>query len=228
MNLKSDNGWQGIPNKDETFSGSLVDPDLTIFTASHEVSDLFLFFIRQFHETVEPIDGPIVDDWSWAWRPVRGTTNVLSCHASGTAVDINALKHPRGSFNTFTHAQVNKLREILASFRDPHTGLSIFKWGGDFHGVVDEMHFQIQGDQAAVARVHAIKETELPSVEDIWGTDQIPYTTSSYGVPYDPKHPNRSASFILSQIDRIIRVMNDRDLKQEATLAAILAALEKK
>src|SRR5690606_27057234 len=77
-----------------------------------------------------------LDDWGYAERPIRGSS-VISNHASGTAIDLNATKHPLGASGTFTSTQVTRIREILAVTRN-HV-----RWGGDYTGRKDEMHFEI-------------------------------------------------------------------------------------
>lgn len=217
--MNSDNGWPGISEKDKTYLTFVGgDENLYIRTANAEVGKIFRFLITFFHNEVETIDGPILDDWSWAYRLVRGSVGSLSCHASGTAVDLNALQHPRGVRKTFTAEQVQKLRKILARFIDPHTSRSVILWGGDFTTTVDEMHFQIRGDQAAVVRVLTILESQLPSVEDVWNADIIPYNQVGSHDPVDPKNPNRTPVVILEQMDRLIRTINDRLDKIEQAL----------
>jgi hypothetical protein len=132
-------------------------------------------FAARFHRDIESLTGGQLDDWSYAWRTVRGTATHLSCHASGTAIDLNALKHPRGVRGTFSRAEKQRLRILLDDFTDFKTGAVVIKWGGDFNApsIVDEMHFQIRGDQDALDRVkeRLLKkppEDTLPSVEDVW------------------------------------------------------------
>jgi hypothetical protein len=80
--------------------------------------------------------------WGFAYRRNRNADN-LSCHASGTAFDFNAPKHPNGKRGTFTPAQVVKIEEILDE-------AGVVAWGGHFHGTPDEMHFEIHGTPAEV------------------------------------------------------------------------------
>lgn len=75
--------------------------------------------------------------WGWQYRPNVNNPNVLSNHASGTAFDYNAPKHPNGSRNTFSSKQVFVIRSILSACQGS------VQWGGDYRGVVDEMHFEI-------------------------------------------------------------------------------------
>lgn len=93
------------------------------------------------------------DDWGWAYRPVRGKTTGFSNHASATAIDLNATQHPRGVPGTFTAAQIRAVRAILADLVDPVTSECVVRWGEDYTTTVDGMHFEINADAAAVARV---------------------------------------------------------------------------
>ena len=74
---------------------------------------------------------------------MRGTTDKLSNHASGTAIDLNAVKHPLGQVGTFEAGKVPMLRALAHKW-----GLT---WGGDYKGRKDEMHFEISIDAVKVA-----------------------------------------------------------------------------
>lgn len=149
----SENGW---PVLDAT--------ELTWFTAAHErfaaanadAAFLAQRLINRFTVEVEPLAGPVRDDWSWADRPVRGRTTGFSNHASACAWDLNATKHPRGVHGTFTAAQIKAVRAILADIRDG-TGRMVFRWGNDYtHAPIDAMHFEIvvpPADLAGAARI---------------------------------------------------------------------------
>lgn len=97
---------------------------------------------------IEPIDGGIVDDWGWAFRPVRGYTTTLSNHASGTAMDLNATKHPLGR-ETFDAKDAATMHRILKAYD------GVLRWGGDYHTRLDEMHVEIDDgiEMADVERV---------------------------------------------------------------------------
>jgi len=105
--------------------------------------DVHFFFsclMGDIDKLVEPIDeGHPADDWGASFRQNRNSNN-LSCHASGTAVDHNATQHPNGKRNTFTPTQAKKIRELC---KGAYRGL--VRWGGDFTGTPDEMHFEIIG-----------------------------------------------------------------------------------
>jgi hypothetical protein len=80
--------------------------------------------------------------WGYCYRKNRNADN-LSCHASGTAFDFNAPKHPNGRRGTFTPTQVERIEQIL-------TDVGVVAWGGHFHGTPDEQHFEIHGTPAEV------------------------------------------------------------------------------
>lgn len=98
-----------------------------------------------FHRRLEPIDRGQLDDWGYAERPIRGSTT-LSNHASGTAIDINALRHPLGAVDTFTPDQVERIHRWLKSRH------GCVRWGGDYKGRKDPMHWEIVRDVAACRR----------------------------------------------------------------------------
>lgn len=100
---------------------------------------------RRFDAEVEPI--AVGQSWGWAYRPIRGQTSGYSNHASGTAIDLNAPKHPLGRRGTFTPGQVETIHAIL---RDLDGAV---RWGGDYTRRADEMHFEINTDPATLRRV---------------------------------------------------------------------------
>lgn len=86
--------------------------------------------------------------WGYAERPIRGGTQ-LSNHASGTAIDWHAPAHPLGADNTFSNAQEAEIHQILREAE------GCVRWGGDYSGRRDEMHFELVRSEAECARVLA-------------------------------------------------------------------------
>jgi hypothetical protein len=89
-------------------------------------------------ETVEPVFGGQLDDWAYAYRPVRGYETTLSNHSSGTAVDLNATKHPLGKRGTWGKGAA-KIRHRLAW----RLYGGCIRGGLDYANRADEMHFEI-------------------------------------------------------------------------------------
>lgn len=104
-----------------------------------------------------PGAGPskVADDWSFAERPIRGSAEELSNHASGTAIDLNATQHPLGVKGTYTAAQLTAMHGIAREFVDPRTGRSVLRLGEDYTKRKDGMHIEIDADEAACARAWA-------------------------------------------------------------------------
>ena len=103
---------------------------------AESVGPLLAAFAAEFHELIEPIDEGAFDDWGYAYRMVRGDQTKLSCHSSGTAIDLNATRHPLGKVDTFPAEKVPMIRALAKKY-----GL---KWGGDFRSRKDDMHFEVE------------------------------------------------------------------------------------
>lgn len=124
-----------------------------------DVHTVLGYVAAQMHARVEPIvrsDWHAADDWGWNYRTNRNANN-LSCHASGTAIDYNATRHPNGKSGTFTLAQVREIRRILSEVG------GVVRWGGDFSGTKDEMHFEISKPATDVAKVATRLRTPAPT-----------------------------------------------------------------
>ena len=91
-----------------------------------------------FHEKVERLDVGVWDEWGYAYRPIRGGGS-YSNHASGTAMDLNATRHPLGvaTSKTFTPTQVKLIRARLRFYGGR------IDWGGDWTSRPDAMHFEL-------------------------------------------------------------------------------------
>lgn len=161
----SQNGWPVDPPRHARLVPGTADVRVTV--ADGPAGDVLMYVLSQVDKRVEDLDldstrGEL-DDWGYASRPIRGDT-VISNHASATAVDVNATRHPLGDRGTFSAAQVAEIHRILAE-----VGEGVVRWGGDYAGRVDEMHFEIDANQAAVTAAAArlaSREDDDMSAED--------------------------------------------------------------
>lgn len=138
------NGW--LASKDQAEIG--VKPFEVKGTGrklrcAESVGRLLAAFAAEFHELIEPIDEGTFDDWGYCYRMVRGDPTKLSNHSSGTAIDLNATKHPLGKAGTFPAEKVPMIQALAKKY-----GLT---WGGDYRNRKDEMHFEISIDAAKAA-----------------------------------------------------------------------------
>ena len=134
--LTSYNGWQASKDPDEIrITSYKVEGTNLKLRCAEGCGPLLAAFTAEFHELIEPLDAGALDDWGYAFRMVRGTTDKLSCHSSGTAIDLNATKHALGKIGTFPPEKVPMIRALAKKY-----GL---KWGGDYVNRKDEMHFEV-------------------------------------------------------------------------------------
>ena len=137
MNLTSYNGFPASKDPKEIGIKSYnVNGTALKLRCAESVGPLLAAFAAEFHELIESLDTGALDDWGYCYRMVRGTTDKLSNHSSGTAIDLNALKHPLGKVGTFPAEKVPMIRALAKKY-----GL---KWGGDYKSRADEMHFEIE------------------------------------------------------------------------------------
>lgn len=141
----SQNGWPAN-NVSLTKVWTIPDTQRTIRLEKGDAGYLLTHFAAWFDKNVEDIEAGQLDDWGYAERPIRGGTE-LSNHASGTAIDLNALKHGLGAVNTFSPANRDKIRTQLRVYE------GAIRWGGDYTGRKDEMHFEINASANVVGRV---------------------------------------------------------------------------
>ena len=136
MTLTSHNGWKASKDPAEIDIKSYLVPGTKVkLRCASACAPLLIGFAAEFHKLIEPIDEGALDDWGYAFRPIRGQTEKLSNHSSGTAIDLNAPKHALGLIGTFPPEKVPMIRALSKKY-----GL---KWGGDYQNRKDEMHWEI-------------------------------------------------------------------------------------
>lgn len=100
-----------------------------------------------FHENIEPLNQGQWDEWGYAKRKI-GATTLWSNHASGTACDLNATKHPQGVRGTFSAFKQRRIRRVMRRRFD-----RLVRWGGDYVQTPDDMHFEIVGNGTQIDRL---------------------------------------------------------------------------
>ena len=143
--LNSYNGWPASKDAAEIHIVSVpIEGTKIKVRCAKAVAPLIAGFCKEFHELIEPIDEGGLDDWGYAFRMVRGSTDKLSNHSSGTAIDLNATQHPLGKIGTFPAEKVPMIKALSKKY-----GLI---WGGSENWKRrDEMHWEIGLSEAKVA-----------------------------------------------------------------------------
>lgn len=142
---RSPNGWTVINSTQldrKPFPGTKVIPVPGV--RKGDVATVLHYVGSEFNNKVERLKNP--GCWGYAYRKVFGFL-VLSNHASGTAIDLNAPQHPQFRKGTFSASQVREIRKIL-KFCD-----GVVRWGGDYTLRKDEMHFEIIGNARQVDKL---------------------------------------------------------------------------
>jgi hypothetical protein len=147
----SQNGWLALTNSGSPLLHLWIIPGKRvasrILMRNGSAGFLLAHLALCFDSKVEVLAEPVLDDWGYAYRPVRGYANDLSNHASGTAVDLNATDHPLGREDTFTADEEATIERFLKRYS------GCIRWGGDYRGRKDEMHFEIDRDLSACETV---------------------------------------------------------------------------
>lgn len=147
--LTSQNGWPVLPTNSPKLHTWVIparNGQFTLRLRNGSAGFVLAHLALWFAEVIEPVAGKVLDDWGYALRPVRGQTNGYSNHAAGCAEDLNSLEHQLGQSATFTTKQYAAIRARLRWMR------GVIRWGGDYNGRKDEMHFEVVQSLEATER----------------------------------------------------------------------------
>lgn len=134
--VASQNGWRA---NDRSVIASYDLPGGKIALRRGSVGQVIAWVGRRWHTEVEGLLWP--GCWGYAERPIRGGVQ-LSNHASGTAADWCAPRHPLGTAPAanFSGPQIAAVRRIMAD--TAVDGRPLIRWGGDYVGRKDGMHVE--------------------------------------------------------------------------------------
>lgn len=163
--MKSQNGLP-VPTTAATVAadiGTYTVPGTTetIRLRKGAVATVLLYVLARFNAEVERLAGNPHDEWGFVVRNVRGSSTSISNHSSGSAADANAAEHPLGTL-TFSKAKIAAIHKIIADCQ------GVVRWGGDYSGRKDQMHFEINASEARVealaAKIGHIQEDDMPEI----------------------------------------------------------------
>lgn len=160
----SQNGWSA--NDRSVIQTYTVGNGIRVSLRKGDAGFLLQDFANWFDKNIRDIDPGQLDDWGYAERPIRGG-EALSNHASGTAIDLNATKWPLGRDASIylTADEIRRVRERLALYE------GALRWGQEYTGRKDPMHFEINANAAKVAQVatkiRMMGDDDMPSAHEV-------------------------------------------------------------
>lgn len=130
-----------------------------IAMAKGPTSTVLLYVADRYNREVEKLH----EGWCWGYasRDIIGS-NVISNHASGTAIDLNAPLHPLSTdpASNFSPAQIEACHRIVDSCIIG--GVHAIRWGGDYNSRKDGMHWEINAPLVVITALVLRLSTPLP------------------------------------------------------------------
>lgn len=217
----SQNGWP-VVTKADCDQGPFAGVAFPNGILAGDVAAIARWQLARYVATVEPLKAGSC--WGWFNRAIRGSTTI-SNHASATAWDINADEHPLGTSPgaSFSAHQIAACRAIVAASH------GMLRWGGDYSGRKDPMHWEIVGTRAEVAAfARIIKEetVDAADIKQIWQTDGMVGTASN--ATDRAANPTRSPAESLTNIEYHVRAVEAALAAQGKALTSAITALAAK
>lgn len=146
--VTAQNGWTGISSASSPLlhvwnipcKGGIRKIPLHVGSAGF----LLCHFAMWWDDAIDPVMGGVYDEWGHNYRFIGGS-NVLSNHAPGTAMDIDATQYPQGRYN-LSSAQRSLIKRRMTFFD------GTLAHGAFYRTTVDEMHVEIDAMLPAVEK----------------------------------------------------------------------------
>lgn len=148
--VDSQNGYSVI-EREQAKSYDVGVEGLTVPLRNDDCGVVLADFLRRFDNRVEKLGR--TETFGYSKRQISGSDE-WSNHASGTAADANASQHPFGKVGTFTVDEAFQIRALLADYD------GVIRWGGNYSGTKDEMHFEIDREYDEVKLIANIIRRE--------------------------------------------------------------------
>ena len=226
MAARSQNGWPAFSTPALGHFIRFTAAGQGWWAANEDVATVFTEFIERFDREVEEVTQKVLDDWSYANRLVRGSTSVVSNHGSATAIDLNAVKHPRGKRNTFSLTQRIRMHAIRDAITDDN-GTPVLRLGMDYTGTVDDMHVEIDANAARVKQAaRKIRARNAIQEDDVAFTDKHKLTEAdvrAFGLPASEIGKTKTYDELIRFPPAVARLR-----REVAALAEALARIEQK
>ena len=131
--------------------------------ARREVARYIVAFIKEYHETISPIDVGTFDDWSWSPLRTGRASSSISDHCAAMAWDLNATKEGSQGSGSLTFWRNPIKRVKLARLRRK---FKLLEWGGDYKRFRDPMHWTPKYGVTLADIASETARLRLPAVRD--------------------------------------------------------------
>ncbi len=154
---RSQNGWPASsdPNLIHIIPLQVAGIKFPGGCRENSVHWIFTWYLKRFNKEVEKLVNP--GCWGFSYRPNKNDPTSLSNHASGTAIDINAPKHPNGKRGTFTAAQLADIKRLCAASH------GVLRSGAFYTSTVDAMHLEINVSPKELNAIVAKMKVSFPN-----------------------------------------------------------------
>lgn len=157
---ESQNGWP-VATKAQCDQGPFGGEEFPNGILKGDVATIARWHLTRYEALVEPLVSGTC--WGWFVKKIKGSSQ-YSNHASGTAWDVNASKYPLGDLpeDVMSGKKIAACRQIVREFE------GVLRWGGDYSGRKDVMHWEIDKGETAVATLaKKIRNGQMPGQEEL-------------------------------------------------------------
>lgn len=194
----SQNGWP-VVGKAACDQGPFLGVTFPNGILAGDVATIARWQLARYVALVEPLKAGTC--WGWFDRAIRGATT-KSNHASATAWDINADKYPLGAQpeDVMSAAKIKACRQIV------NESGGVLRWGGNYSGRKDVMHWEINvGRTTAASFAARIRAGDAPGQEEhVDAKDAQLFVDTLLNTvldtPYDTKNPKRKVRDLIRYI----------------------------
>jgi hypothetical protein len=214
---KSQNGWPVVAKSAcdlEPLIRNVVVPNGVL---AGDVAVVFRWLAGRYDATVERLVPGTC--WGWFVKTIEGGDSI-SNHASATAIDLNADQHPMGVMtkSTFSDAQIKACHAIVTAAG------GVLRWGGDYAGRPDSMHWEINASAAAVKAFAAkLRKQDDVTDDDIDKIADAVIAKMKTDLTYTPQGTTTPRKTVAD-----VGLMETRRAKMQSDLEDKIAALSEK
>lgn len=217
VKLHSQNGWP-VVDKAACDLGPLI-PGIVVPNGvlAGDVAVVFRWLADRYDDVVEHLVPGTC--WGWFVKTIEGGDSI-SNHASATAIDLNADQHPMGqaAAKSFSAGQIMECRAIVKAAG------GVLRWGGDYSGRPDSMHWEINASAAAVKALAAkLRKQDDVTNDDIDKIADAVIAKMKTDLTYTPQGTTTPRKTVAD-----VGLMETRRADMQRDLEAILATLSEK